>query len=434
MSEERLHFKLFKCFQKSHFKLMQEASLLGLSSGQPKILEYLYANDASLCSEIAAECALDKSTVAGLIARMEKSGLVRRKRCSNDGRCIYVHLTKLGREKAAAVLDISNDVDMLAMHGMSEGEKAVLSELLGRVCNNLSSNTRYNIKKYLSEEDIKMNRKVKTMVKGMPAIDGAGVHLVRVLGNRTVREFDPILMLDSFDSTNPADYTAGFPMHPHRGIETISYLYRGKMQHRDSLGNSDTISDGEVQWMNSGSGIMHEEAVPAVDRLLGVQLWINLPSKEKMSKPTYHSVKRDEIPEIPFEGGMLRLLAGNYLEHEGYKGEHLPLNYYDIHINENSEIVIDTQHDDSVMLFTLLGNITVDGTDVPEKTAVKLTDGDRVSIKTKDSSAEVLFMGSRALKEPVVWAGPIVMNTNEEVNMAYNDLRTGKFIREHVDY
>ena len=128
-----------------------------------------------------------------------------------------------------------------------------------------------------------MERKVIYQVKGSPAVDGAGVHLVRVLGPDTVKEFDPVLMLDSFDSTNPPDYTAGFPMHPHRGIETISYVSSGQMMHRDSLGHSDTISSGEVQWMTAGSGILHEELLPAAERLLGVQLWLNLPAKEKMT-------------------------------------------------------------------------------------------------------------------------------------------------------
>jgi len=140
--------------------------------------------------------------------------------------------------------------------------------------------------------------------------DGAGVNLVRVLGNRTVQEYDPILMLDSFDSINPDDYTAGFPMHSHRGIEIISYVYRGFMTHKDSLGNEDTIGDGEVQWMTAGSGIMHEEKLPAAERLLGVQLWLNLPAKDKMVPPAYHSIKNPEIEEIEFDWGKLRLLLG----------------------------------------------------------------------------------------------------------------------------
>ena len=133
-----------------------------------------------------------------------------------------------------------------------------------------------------------MKRMVKDKVKGFRTKDGAGVNLVRVLGNNTVKSYDPILMLDSFDSTNPEEYTAGFPMHPHRGIETISLIVNGNMIHRDSLGNEDKITDGEVQWMTAGSGILHEEELPASDKLLGVQLWLNMPSKYKMAPPEYN--------------------------------------------------------------------------------------------------------------------------------------------------
>lgn len=177
-----------------------------------------------------------------------------------------------------------------------------------------------------------MERKISEQVTGFRTQDGAGVSLVRVLGNGTVKEYDPILMLDSFDSTNPDDYTAGFPMHPHRGIETISYVYRGQMTHKDSLGNEDTIGDGEVQWMTAGSGIMHEEKLPASERMLGVQLWLNLPAKDKMVPPAYHSIKNDEIQEIPVEGGKVRLLAGEYEGNKGYESKYLPLNYYDVHL------------------------------------------------------------------------------------------------------
>ena len=177
-----------------------------------------------------------------------------------------------------------------------------------------------------------MERKISQQVRGYRTKDGAGVNLVRVLGNQTVEEYDPILMLDSFDSTNPDDYTAGFPMHPHRGIETISYVYRGQMTHRDSLGNEDTIGDGEVQWMTAGSGILHEEKLPASERMLGVQLWLNLPAKDKMTAPAYRSIKNSEIEEIEIENGKLRLLAGEYNGRKGYSGKYLPLDYYDIHL------------------------------------------------------------------------------------------------------
>lgn len=279
-----------------------------------------------------------------------------------------------------------------------------------------------------------MKRKVKTTVKGFRAIDGAGVSLVRVLGRDTVEEFDPILMLDSFDSINPEDYTAGFPMHPHRGIETISYVSSGKMMHRDSLGNEDIVSSGEVQWMNSGSGILHEERIPEVDRLLGVQLWLNLPKDDKMSKPSYNSIKKEDIKEVEIDGGKIRLLAGDYKDVSGYRGKHLPLNYYDIHLDENAEITLNMEANESVMLFTLLGDVYVEGELVEEKTAVKLTEGSSLSIKNEDKKAQVLYISSKALNEPISWAGPIVMNSKEEIKEALDELNKGIFIKEKLEY
>ena len=279
-----------------------------------------------------------------------------------------------------------------------------------------------------------MERKISQQVRGYRTQDGAGVSLVRVLGNGTVYEFDPILMLDSFDSTNPDDYTAGFPMHPHRGIETISYVYRGSMAHRDSLGNEDTIGDGEVQWMTAGSGIMHEEKLPAAERMLGVQLWLNLPEKDKMAPPAYHSIKNSEIEEIVFEWGKLRLLAGEFEGRKGYMGKYLPLNYYDLHLKPNGSVVINTKNDSSIMLFTLLGDAYIAGERVREKTAVKLSSGDYLEIGATSEKSQVLFIGSHRLGESVVWGGPIVMNTQEELNQAFEDLKMGTFIKDKISY
>ena len=279
-----------------------------------------------------------------------------------------------------------------------------------------------------------MERKISKQVRGFRTQDGAGVSLVRVLGNGTVHEYDPILMLDSFDSKNPDDYTAGFPMHPHRGIETISYVYRGFMTHKDSLGNEDTIGDGEVQWMTAGSGIMHEEKLPAAERMLGVQLWLNLPAKNKMVPPAYHSIKNSEIEEIEIENGKLRLLAGEYEGRKGYLSKYLPLDYYDLHLDPNASIVINTENERSVMVFTLLGDAYIGGELVKEKTAVKLTSGDHVEIKATDKNAQVLFISSILLDEPVVWGGPIVMNTKEELNKAFDDLKKGTFIQKTISY
>jgi len=279
-----------------------------------------------------------------------------------------------------------------------------------------------------------MERKIQQQVTGFRTQDGAGVSLVRVLGGQTVQVFDPILMLDSFDSKNPEDYIAGFPLHPHRGIETISYVYHGKMTHRDSLGHEDTIGDGEVQWMTAGSGILHEEKLPASERMLGVQLWLNLPAKDKMVPPAYHSIKNAEIEEIALENGKLRLLAGEYEGRKGYLSKYLPLDYYDVHLNPSGAVVLKTNLERSVMVFTLLGDAYVGGELVKEKTAVKLTAGDHVELRATDKNAQVLFVSSTRLEEPVVWGGPIVMNTREELNKAFEDLNRGTFLQHEIAY
>ena len=279
-----------------------------------------------------------------------------------------------------------------------------------------------------------MNRSVVKKVKGFRTEDGAGVSLVRVLSHKDIEAFDPILMLDSFDSVNPEDYIAGFPMHPHRGIETVSYVYKGGMQHKDSMGNEDTISDGEVQWMTAGSGILHEEALPASESMLGVQLWLNLPAKDKMCKPEYHSIKNADIKEFNIEGGKLRLLAGQFGEHMGHKGNYLPFDYYDIHIASGKSVELDMDENSSVMIFTLFGSVSIGGEHVEEKTAAKLSDGDKLKITANNGDAQVLFMSSKKLEEPVVWGGPIVMNTRDELLEAFDELDKGTFLKEKIDY
>ena len=279
-----------------------------------------------------------------------------------------------------------------------------------------------------------MERKIKQLATGFRTRDGAGVNLVRVLSRRSVEVYDPILMLDSFDSTDPDQYTAGFPMHPHRGIETITYVYRGQITHRDSLGNEDTIAQGEVQWMTAGSGILHEEKLPASERLLGVQLWLNMPAKNKMSAPAYNSIKNSQIQEIMLDNGNLRLLAGEYEDTKGYASKYLPLDFYDLHLDTNASDVINTDRERSVMIFTLSGNAYIGGELVREKTAVKLTPGDYVEIMATDKNAQVLFVSSTFLNEPVAWGGPIVMNTKEELSKAFEELKNGTFLQKVISY
>lgn len=283
-----------------------------------------------------------------------------------------------------------------------------------------------------------MLRHAANVVKGYRTQDGAGVSLVRVLGDQTARDFDPFLMLDSFDSTYPDDYTAGFPLHPHRGIETVSYLREGAMHHRDTMGFEDTVTSGEVQWMCAGSGVEHEETIPAARRLLGVQLWLNLPAAEKMAQPTYHAVKRDDIESVPLDGAVLRLLAGRYVDengksHQEFVGSHLPLDYYELTVEAGHSIEIPVDEDRSVLAFTLERPALIGGLPLGEKTAVKLVEGDRVGITATDEKPSVvLLMSSVALREPIAWGGPIVMNSTAELRQAFRDLDEGTFIREDV--
>lgn len=279
-----------------------------------------------------------------------------------------------------------------------------------------------------------MKRMVKDKVRGFRTTDGAGVSLVRVLGNTTAETYDPILMLDSFDSTNPEEYTAGFPMHPHRGIETISLIVKGNMVHKDSIGNEDRITDGEVQWMTAGSGILHEEKLPASDKMLGVQLWLNMPRKYKMAPPEYHSIKKEEIKEIPIDGGILRLISGQYKEHKGFMGKYLPMNYYHIILEANNKFTIETEENKSVLVFLLSGDAKIAGETISEKTAVKLTNGDSLDIESLHEDIQILFISSDKLEEPVSWGGPIVMNTREELDLAFRELEDGSFLKEKVDY
>ena len=275
-----------------------------------------------------------------------------------------------------------------------------------------------------------MKRKILNRTQGFRTKDGAGVSLVRVLSRNTTKEYDPILMLDSFDSTDPEDYIKGFPMHPHRGIETITYLREGTMTHKDSMGNEDTITDNEVQWMTAGSGIMHEEMPKPSKRMLGVQLWLNLLAKDKMVRPHYQSIRGDDLKIIEKDNAKVKVISGEYKGIKGYAPKYLPLDFYEIEIKKNEEITIDTKDDQQVILFTLIGDIEVEGDVVSEKTAVTTTDSDKLTIKAKDEDVIVLFLQSIPTNEEIAWAGPIVMNTNEDLRQASLDLRNGTFIKE----
>lgn len=273
-------------------------------------------------------------------------------------------------------------------------------------------------------------REIITTVNGHQTTDGAGVKLVRVLGIKNVEDFDPFLMLDSFDSANPADYTAGFPMHPHRGIETITYLISGKMDHKDSLGNKDTINEGESQWMTAGSGIMHEEMPQASDRMLGFQLWLNLSAEEKMCEPAYLSITKDMMPKLKKDDGDIIIVAGEFEGVQGERTKHIPLTICDVTLPSGGTIEMPTDPENTVFVFLIEGSGVIDGQDIPTKTAVLFDKGEYISVSAPPSSdLRFIYYSAKPLGEPIAWGGPIVMNTPEELELAFSELRKGTFIK-----
>lgn len=272
-------------------------------------------------------------------------------------------------------------------------------------------------------------KKVIKVVRGQNAVDGAGVHLVRVLGRDTAAEFDPFLLLDSFDSRNPEDYTKGFPMHPHRGIETITYLVKGELIHEDSLGNKGRIEDGGAQWMTAGSGIMHEEMPQASERMLGIQLWLNLPGTEKMAEPNYFDIKKENIAVIEKDGYKVRILSGEFEGIQGSKTRHVQVAFFDVTLKSGNEIIIPAKSRETTLIFLLEGDCTIAGKSYYEKSAILFGEGDEIQVNAADKSSRFLFIQGPPLKERIAWGGPIVMNTKEELNLAFEELNTNKFIK-----
>lgn len=275
-----------------------------------------------------------------------------------------------------------------------------------------------------------MEAKIIHQEKGMRAQDGAGVRLVRVLSNRTVAAYDPLLMLDSFDSIDPSDYLAGFPMHPHRGIETITYLRQGEMTHRDSLGNEGLITDGGSQWMTAGSGIMHEEMPQASERMLGVQVWLNMPQAQKMAAPAYHDLQAADCPSLAVDGGEVVVIGGEFRGVKGFQGQYHPLTFLSIRLEAGGSLTLPLKAGASQTVFLLEGDARLGKVVVEEKTAVRLAEGDQLTLQSAGSPIEVLFFESQALEEPVAWGGPVVMNTQEELEEAFRQLREGTFIQD----
>ncbi|MFX1346444.1 MAG: pirin family protein [Promethearchaeota archaeon] len=280
-------------------------------------------------------------------------------------------------------------------------------------------------------------RKVKVTLKSRPTFEGAGVRLKRAFGYAD-SSLDPFLLLDDFHSDNPNDYIKGFPWHPHRGIETITYMLHGNVEHGDSLGNGGVIHAGDVQWMTAGSGIIHQEMPKqeANDTLLwGFQLWANLPASYKMMSPRYRDLKKNVIPEISLNNNKVRvkIICG---EVNGIKGPVQDIitepEYLDVTINPNSEFIHHINDGHNVFAYTTEGEGFFDETKtelIRKETLVIYREGDAVKISTENEKVRFLLISGKPLREPVAWRGPIVMNTEEELSIAFTEYQNGTFIK-----
>jgi redox-sensitive bicupin YhaK (pirin superfamily) len=296
-------------------------------------------------------------------------------------------------------------------------------------------------------------RPVQKLIKSKPTTEGAGVHLRRGFGFGNTNEFDPFLLFDDFRNDIPEDYLAGFPWHPHRGIETITYVLAGEVEHGDSMGNRGSIQAGDVQWMTAGRGIIHQEMPrgDAAGRMHGFQLWANLPSSLKMTAPHYQEVKSAEIPEVTDDDGTrIRVVVGSFWGATGpVDGIAAEPIYVDVSVppGKRKTLKIDTRRQAFAYVFAGSGKFTdasepmavptesVDGmetrslSDVDDRSLVLFGNGDEVTVQAGDNGIRFLLVSGKPLREPVAWHGPIVMNTQEELRLAYDELREGTFLK-----
>jgi redox-sensitive bicupin YhaK (pirin superfamily) len=278
-------------------------------------------------------------------------------------------------------------------------------------------------------------RKIDKLFKSKPTLEGAGVHLKRAFGYYEVPQFDPFLLLDYFGSDNPDDYIAGFPWHPHRGIETVTYMIEGSVEHGDSMGNKGTIESGDVQWMTAGSGIIHQEMPQRQEGLMrGFQLWVNLPANRKMMPPRYQEIIAADVPELILDDNVkVKIIAGQVNGQEGpVKDIVCNPEYLDISIPPGIEFQHTVPESHNVFAYVMDGEGFFD----PDK-QVQLTPeqlilygkGEGVTVTAQQNPLRFVLISGKPIGEPVAWGGPIVMNTKEELNLAFREYREGSFIK-----
>jgi len=276
------------------------------------------------------------------------------------------------------------------------------------------------------------DRGVEKVLSGVPATDGAGVRMTRVIANEQLDHFDPFLLLDEFRSDDPGDYIAGFPDHPHRGFETVTYMLAGAMKHGDNKGNTGLLGPGSVQWMTAGRGIVHSEMPQQEDGLMwGFQLWVNLPADQKMVEPRYQDIPASDVPETPADENVsVRVIAG---ELGGVRG---PVSgvatepfYFDVRCEGSAQVRLPTPENHNVFAYPYVGDIRIGvegGTTVPRGNIALLGPGTSVSVAT-DDTANFILVGGKPLNEPVARYGPFVMNTADEIRQAIMDFQAGRF-------
>lgn len=278
-------------------------------------------------------------------------------------------------------------------------------------------------------------RSISRVLKSKPTIEGAGVHLKRAFGPAEAKLLDPFLLLDDFHSANPDDYIAGFPFHPHRGIETVTYVIRGVIEHGDTIGNRGVIESGDVQWMTAGSGILHHEMPQRFDGMMqGFQLWANLPSSRKMMKPRYREVKSGQVPSVsPGEGTQIKIIAGRIEGKEGpIRDLIVEVEYLDVTIQSGKELSHPIRRGNNAFAYIFEGDGFFEHGEenlVRTERLVIFNDGDAVNIRAGEKGVRFLLVSGSPIREPIAWGGPIVMNTQDELDLAFRELRSGDFIK-----
>lgn len=277
-------------------------------------------------------------------------------------------------------------------------------------------------------------RNVQIITDGIETQDGAGVKLSRIIGSANLNMVDPFLLLDEFGTDNPDDYIAGFPPHPHRGFETITYMLNGKWQHKDSAGNEGILRDGSVQWMTAGRGIIHSEMPIQTDGLArGFQLWLNLPKSKKMIEPHYQDIDRDTIPVHQSNNSSIKIISGEFSGKVGPGKSHTPVLILDITLNKNSDVEIPVPDGWNAFGFLYDGKAHVSESILNKNQIAVFDQNGKIHIKAEDNGASIYFAAGLPLNEPVARGGPFVMNTRGEILQAFYDFESGKFEKEEME-